>query len=90
MTTPTETFSCELHIPGRKSALTFRRDIDAREDAWFAPTTGRGGFALSAANTQGLMRIYPIVARSGMPGAPLTGWVREVTADGSPRLELVK
>lgn len=90
MTTPTETFSCELRIPGRKSALTFRRDIDAREDAWFAPTTGRGGFALSSTNVQGLMRIYPIVARSGMPGAPLAVWVREITTGGSPRLELVR
>lgn len=86
-----ETFTCDLSIPGRKRPLTFTRPADGRSDQWYAvgANGGRQGFGLTAANERGLMRVYPITGRrGGMPGAPLPVWVREVVTGGSPRLEV--
>jgi hypothetical protein len=90
MNAATETFTCELTIPGRKSPAVFVRDADAASHAWYATGThgGRQGFGLSHPNDSGLMRIYPITRR-GMPGECLPFWVREVVSGGAPRLEVI-
>ena len=94
--TASETFTCELQIPGRKRPLTFVRECDGRTDSWFASTakpgaTGRAawqGYQLSSESADGTMRVFPLT-RDGMPGAWLPFRVREVTRDGSVALEVL-